>query len=157
GQGLLARLPVDALGVHEGVEVRADLVADQEPARVEVAAVQEYGVPPALRVITEATHHLGPAVDVGPTTGVPDRQLVFRTHDIEQLPQVDLLDHHLDVDLLVVPELAGFVPPPAVNRPPDPLGHVLLGVAVGCSQVQWRTGLVAGDDVQGQEAGFAAV
>ena len=69
-----------------------------------VAAVEENTLFALVVPLSEAAHHRGPTVDVRPAASIRDRDAIVGTDRSEETLQVDLLDQHLDVAGLVLPE-----------------------------------------------------
>src|SRR5208337_506573 len=109
-------------------------------------------------VLLEPLHQIGAAVDVAPATSIPDRNVVLSTDALKERAQVILLDGHLDVVLLEVPQADGFIAPPARRR----RTHPRLGVRhkvrpIDVFKVGWCPLLIAGTEVQRQPAILAPI
>ena len=76
-------------------------VRDGEPDRIVVAAVEQDALLAGGLMLGEAAHHVGAAVEVRPAAAIGDRDVELRQIGLEQRLQVDLLDHHLQVDVLI--------------------------------------------------------
>ena len=80
-----------------------------QAAWVMVAAVQQntlltFGLP-----FGESFHQAGARMDIRPAARVGQRDVIFATDQLEQALEVDFLNHHFDVAVLVFPEGGGHV------------------------------------------------
>jgi hypothetical protein len=90
-------------------KVSAQKSRDVEAAWIVVTAVEEHALLAALLPRCETPHHGGAAVDVRPASGIRERDAIVGADAREQRAQVDLLDQHLDVVGLSLPEADGRV------------------------------------------------
>jgi hypothetical protein len=77
---------------------------DAEPGWVVVAATEQDALARGGLVPAETAHHVGADGDVRPTFAVGDRDPEGSADRGEQCLEVDLLDHPLQVDVLVFPK-----------------------------------------------------
>jgi hypothetical protein len=77
-------------------EIAAQEIADDCPAGIVVAAIEQHALPAGSLVRRKTPHYCGAAVDVTPAAGIGARYEIFCTDRREQVLEVDLFDEHLD-------------------------------------------------------------
>ena len=113
-----------------------------------IAAVEDDAALALGSAQADALKHRPASIEIGPAAGIGERDMEGRADRLEQRLQIDLLDQHLEVDILVVPERERYViemsPPDAAD---DPLGLLLRCHVVEVVQIVEAARPVLRDDI----------
>ena len=91
-------------GLCQLPEVGSEILRNLQPTGIVVTTIKQNASLAFFLPFGETPHHGSPAVDIGPATGVGDRDVILGADLGEEALEVDLLHQHLDEELLVFPE-----------------------------------------------------